>query len=147
MNTRPLTDALISEIATARGAWTREQLVLLGVPWPPPKGWRKQLVAEKRTLSDAEVEELHEARITVVERRSKRAASERPTLPCPWCREPVEQRKVGKHVKTFCGTDCRNAYNNGLGWFGRFLGRCASEPGLLKAAMSSIAPIVPRESE
>ncbi len=59
-----LTDALIGEIATPRGAWTREQLEVLGVPWPPPKGWRRQLVAEQRTLTDDEVDELREARMT-----------------------------------------------------------------------------------
>ncbi len=67
MTTRPLTDALISEVATARDGFTREQLGILGIGWPPPKGWRKQLVAEKRTLTDAEVEELREARMTVAE--------------------------------------------------------------------------------
>ena len=147
MNAHLLTDALISEIATDRGAWTREQLNLLGVPWPAPQGWRKQLVAEKRTLTDAEVEELREARVTVAQRRSQSASRDRPILPCPWCGEPVEQKKVGPHVKMFCDKDCKNGFNNGLAWFGRFLGRCATEPGLLQAAVSSIASIVPRESE
>lgn len=142
-----LTDTLISEVATDRGGWTREQLGIMGISWPPPKGWRKQLVAEKRTLTDAEVEELREARTTVAERRSKLDSNEPPILPCPWCREPVEQKRVGKHTKTFCSTDCRNAFNNALGWFGRFIGRCATEPGLLQAAVSSIASIVPRESD
>ena len=142
-----LTDALISEVATDRGGWTREQLNLLGVPWPAPQGWRRKLVSEQRTLTDAEVDELREARVTVAERRSQSAASERPTLPCPWCGEPVEQKKFGKHTRTFCDKDCKNAYNNALGWLGRFIGRCATEPGLLQAAVSSIASIVPRESE
>ena len=62
MTTHLLDNALITEIATDRGAWTREQLGILGVPWPPSQGWRKRLVAEKRTLSDVEVEELREAR-------------------------------------------------------------------------------------
>lgn len=30
---------------SARGGWTREQLRKLGVPWPPPKGWRKAILA------------------------------------------------------------------------------------------------------
>ena len=147
MSAHLLTDALISDVATDRGAWTREQLGILGVPWPPPQGWRKRLVAEKRILTDVEVEELREARTTIAERRSHASSSERATLPCPWCREPVEQKKVGPHVKTFCDTACRNAFNNALGWLGRFIGRCATEPGLLQAAVSCIASIVPRESE
>ena len=67
-----------------------------------------------------------------------------PILPCPWCSAPVEQKKFGKHTRTFCDKDCKNAYNNALGWLGRFIGRCATEPGLLQAAVSSIASIVPR---
>lgn len=30
---------------TAPGGWPREQLAAWGVPWPPPKGWRKRLAA------------------------------------------------------------------------------------------------------
>lgn len=26
-----------------KGGWTRAQLAAWGVPWPPPKGWRKRL--------------------------------------------------------------------------------------------------------
>lgn len=29
---------------TAGGAWTRAQLADWGVPWPPPKGWKRQLL-------------------------------------------------------------------------------------------------------
>jgi hypothetical protein len=28
---------------TPRGGWTRAQLAVWGVAWPPPKGWRKLL--------------------------------------------------------------------------------------------------------
>ncbi|MFC4560581.1 hypothetical protein ACFO4E_01795 [Nocardiopsis mangrovi] len=38
----------LEEIDAARtpaGGWTREQLAEWGVPWPPPKGWRKRLAA------------------------------------------------------------------------------------------------------
>lgn len=30
-----------------RGGWTRKTLAAWGVPWPPPKGWRKALVEGK----------------------------------------------------------------------------------------------------
>ena len=30
---------------TANGGWTRETLAQWGVPWPPPKGWKKKLEA------------------------------------------------------------------------------------------------------
>ncbi len=27
-----------------RGGWTRASLAELGVPWPPPKGWKRRLL-------------------------------------------------------------------------------------------------------
>lgn len=29
---------------TPRGGWPRKQLAAWGVPWPPPKGWRRALL-------------------------------------------------------------------------------------------------------
>lgn len=37
---------------TAKGGFTRKQLVAWGVSWPPPKGWKKALLSgdvQKRT--------------------------------------------------------------------------------------------------
>lgn len=39
------TAAEIEAARTPAGGWTREQLAAWGVPWPPPKGWRKALAA------------------------------------------------------------------------------------------------------
>jgi hypothetical protein len=33
----------IEGLATPDGGWTRDVLATMGVPWPPPKGWKKQL--------------------------------------------------------------------------------------------------------
>ena len=44
---------------TAQGGWKKEQLAKWGVPWPPPKGWRKKLEREWRLL-DAKKQSLHE---------------------------------------------------------------------------------------
>ena len=33
-----LTNELVAEIAAERNGWTREQLEILGVPWPAPEG-------------------------------------------------------------------------------------------------------------
>lgn len=38
-----LTHIEIEAARTPRGGWTRKQLAEWGVPWPPPKGWRKKL--------------------------------------------------------------------------------------------------------
>jgi hypothetical protein len=31
---------------TAKGGWTKKQLALWGVTWPPPKGWKKKLLSK-----------------------------------------------------------------------------------------------------
>lgn len=36
----------IEKHRTQAGGWTKAQLQKWGVPWPPPKGWRKKLEQE-----------------------------------------------------------------------------------------------------
>lgn len=36
----------IEAARTGNGGWTKEQLAAWGVPWPPPKGWKKALENE-----------------------------------------------------------------------------------------------------
>lgn len=36
----------IEAAQTPAGGWTREQLAAWGVPWPPPKDWRRRLIGE-----------------------------------------------------------------------------------------------------
>lgn len=43
----------IAAARTALGAWTREQLAEWGIPWPPPKGWKREL-GEKWRAQEAE---------------------------------------------------------------------------------------------
>ena len=33
----------VLQARTPAGGWTRQQLAEWGVPWPPPKGWRRDL--------------------------------------------------------------------------------------------------------
>lgn len=40
------TEREIEAARTEKGGWTRETLKAWGVPWPPPTGWRKRLIAE-----------------------------------------------------------------------------------------------------
>lgn len=40
----------IEDAKTPRGGWTRATLAAWGVVWPPPRGWRKGLVAEYHKL-------------------------------------------------------------------------------------------------
>ena len=48
------TRAEIDAGRTPRGAWTKAQLAEWGVPWPPPKGWRKRLLAAVEPGDDSE---------------------------------------------------------------------------------------------
>lgn len=39
-----ITHEMIEAGKTPRGAWTKVQLTLLGIEWPPTKGWKSALV-------------------------------------------------------------------------------------------------------
>ena len=41
-----VTEAEIEAAKSPKGGWKREQLAKWGVPWPPPKGWKKALLAK-----------------------------------------------------------------------------------------------------
>jgi ribonuclease HI len=41
-----VTHAFIEAGASDRGGWTRDQLELLGVEWPPPHGWRRRVAGK-----------------------------------------------------------------------------------------------------
>lgn len=47
-------DKVLRDGISANGAWTREQLALIGVAWPPSVGWKKNLV-RARMMVDAAV--------------------------------------------------------------------------------------------
>lgn len=40
---RLVTDEEIRSKQSPAGGWTKSDLAEWGVPWPPPKGWRKRL--------------------------------------------------------------------------------------------------------
>ena len=40
---RTLTHEQIARAATSAGGYTREQLAEWGIPWPPPRGWKRGL--------------------------------------------------------------------------------------------------------
>jgi len=45
----PVTAEDIDAAMTESGGWTRDALASWGVPWPPPKGWKKFLIQEAKT--------------------------------------------------------------------------------------------------
>lgn len=38
------TEEILERLKTKKGGYKRETLKLLGIPWPPPKGWKKDLI-------------------------------------------------------------------------------------------------------
>ncbi len=43
-----ITLAIIESARTPAGGWTKAQLAEWGVPWPPPKGWKQELLNRQR---------------------------------------------------------------------------------------------------
>lgn len=43
-----ITEAEILKGESGNGGFSRKQLAEWGVPWPPPKGWRKELIRQAR---------------------------------------------------------------------------------------------------
>jgi hypothetical protein len=43
---RGASEAEIMAARSPRGAWTAKTLRQWGVPWPPPKGWKRRLIAQ-----------------------------------------------------------------------------------------------------
>lgn len=60
-----VTEDWIREHCSARGGWTRDQLEVLGAPWPPVQGWIGRAVGQ--SISPAQRERFEAGR------RSKQA--------------------------------------------------------------------------
>lgn len=50
-----VTQELIERGQSGMGGWNREQLKLIGVPWPPIRGWRHMAIGSWITKGDAEL--------------------------------------------------------------------------------------------
>lgn len=46
-----MTAAEIEAARTPAGGWTKAQLAEWGVPWPPPKGWKRALIGNLQPLA------------------------------------------------------------------------------------------------
>lgn len=49
-----LSEAFLEEYKTKNGAWTRRQLELIGVHWPPVKNWKRKVIGRKITMMEAD---------------------------------------------------------------------------------------------
>jgi hypothetical protein len=56
----PVTAELIAAGRSQRGGWSKAQLALLGVPWPPPAGWKGEVIG--RAISKAAADRFVELR-------------------------------------------------------------------------------------
>jgi hypothetical protein len=45
-----ITDEFLEQNKTERGGWTKAQLAILGVAWPPARGWKWTAIG--KTISD-----------------------------------------------------------------------------------------------
>jgi len=70
-----ITEEFIEKIASGRGGWNRPQLALLGVAWPPTKGWKQTLLGKEISEETARrLEDLSET--TRFQRRAIEAGQE-----------------------------------------------------------------------
>ena len=49
-----ISEDLLLRGRSEKGAWTREQLALIGVGWPPAKGWKKVVIGREIAATDAD---------------------------------------------------------------------------------------------
>jgi len=76
-----ITEQWLMDNRTERGAWTRAQLKIIGVGWPPTNGWKKRVIGT--LISDIEAKAFRDSRaITGTSRERRRTwRSLQSTLP------------------------------------------------------------------
>jgi len=67
-----ITREYINEHKTEKGAWTKSQILALGVEWPPEKGWQREV--EGFDISD-ENRKIFESKIPAKKKKKKTAYS------------------------------------------------------------------------
>lgn len=53
MQMTTVTEELIEQGKSSNGGWSMGQLALLGVPWPPQRGWKAQVIGKTIRSEDA----------------------------------------------------------------------------------------------
>lgn len=48
-----ISQKLIEDGKSGAGGWNRQQIILLGLTWPPHKGWRKDVIGNPISEEDA----------------------------------------------------------------------------------------------
>jgi len=65
-----ITKDYLNKHKTNKGAYTRKQFQILGIGWPPGKGWERQIIGKELTIEEAELFE--KAKNIKVENRRKK---------------------------------------------------------------------------
>ena len=65
-----ITKEFLNEHKTKNGAYTRKQFQILGIGWPPGKGWERQIIGKELTIEEAELFE--KAKNIKIENRRKK---------------------------------------------------------------------------
>ena len=78
-----LTNKIIDDARTQRGSWTRKQLELLGVAWPPREGWKFRIIGIE--YDEAVIEEFR-ASSTIFAGKSRK--NQRNCV-CPHCGKTI----------------------------------------------------------
>ncbi|WP_234086828.1 GIY-YIG nuclease family protein [Azonexus sp. R2A61] len=76
-----ITEELLAAGASARGGFSKQQLALLGIEWPPSRGWKQAIVG--RSIPEDDVEEF----LRIAGRHLVRKA-EKSVQPINWCGSP-----------------------------------------------------------
>lgn len=69
-----LTDNLIRAGQTNNGGWNKKQLHLLGISWPPTKGWKLKVIGQEIT------EEHYEEFLSLKNKRFKKKKRRQPSF-------------------------------------------------------------------
>ena len=48
-----ITKDYLNKHKTNKGAYTRKQFQILGIGWPPGKGWERQIIGKEITIEEA----------------------------------------------------------------------------------------------
>lgn len=91
-----ITEQVLETLKTQKGGYARETLALLGVPWPPKKGWKKALLKDVRAHNRKKVKSAGKSK------RGSRGPSVYKTL--EWKRVRYAALKANDGRCELCGT-------------------------------------------
>lgn len=87
--TEPPTPDEVDAARTERGGWRKEDLERWGVPWPPPRGWKKKLLEgrsfDEPTIVSSTPRKFPDEDYRADGRLMRTSRSRSRMIPCPDC--------------------------------------------------------------